>query len=217
LSCVPLSELHFPVPFFFIVSPFFSRCKHPRTSAIRQHMVHCSMSIFYIWLCFSILPACGYPTDCWTFHDSQCLEQTRWSKPQCCLISRRIKMDAGIDAVSSLHVTGLETICGSLVGQLHVCPAFVSIPRKHQPPPYSCVWNWDVSENSIIIGFIAQIVLSRTGSTLTVFAHKCLSQKKMFGSRCCLYTHVYKYKFVDTMHGVSFCKTVFVFGRPAWS
>ena len=39
--------------------------------------------------------------------------------------------------------------------------------------------------------------------------------KKMFGSRCCLYTHVYKYKFVDTMHGVSFCKTVFVFGRPA--
>ena len=30
LSCVPLSDLNFPIP-------FFSRCKHPRTSAIRQH------------------------------------------------------------------------------------------------------------------------------------------------------------------------------------
>ena len=37
LSCVPLSDLHFPIPFFCIVSPFFPRCKHPRTSAIQQH------------------------------------------------------------------------------------------------------------------------------------------------------------------------------------
>ena len=41
-------RIAFSSSIFFIVSPFFSRCKHPRTSAIRQHMVHCSMSIFYI-------------------------------------------------------------------------------------------------------------------------------------------------------------------------
>jgi hypothetical protein len=44
---VPLSDLHFPIPFFCIVSPFFPRCKHPRTSTIRQHN---SISYIYIYL-----------------------------------------------------------------------------------------------------------------------------------------------------------------------
>ena len=37
LSCVPLSDLHFPIPFFLHRFSIFSRCKHPRTSASRQH------------------------------------------------------------------------------------------------------------------------------------------------------------------------------------
>ena len=40
LSCVPLSDLHFPIPCFLHCFSIFSKCKHPRTSAIRQHNVN---------------------------------------------------------------------------------------------------------------------------------------------------------------------------------
>ena len=41
LSCVPLSDLHFPIPCFLHCFSIFSKCKHPRTSAIRQHKTKC--------------------------------------------------------------------------------------------------------------------------------------------------------------------------------
>jgi hypothetical protein len=46
LSCVPLSDLHFPIPFFLHCFSIFSRCKHPRTNAIRQHNYTMEIAIF---------------------------------------------------------------------------------------------------------------------------------------------------------------------------
>ena len=56
LFFLPLPDLHFSIPFFSIISPFFPRCRHLRTSAIRQHNTK--------WFVSSSRTCSGWSTGC---------------------------------------------------------------------------------------------------------------------------------------------------------